>query len=58
VLPGILIGEDALIAAGSIVTRDVPARMLVMGAPARVIRPVNVEQLLSPEEEKKSGAAQ
>ena len=36
VLPGITIGADALVAAGSVVTRDVPARKLVMGSPAKV----------------------
>jgi acetyltransferase-like isoleucine patch superfamily enzyme len=46
VLPGIVIGEDALVAAGAVVTHDVPARMIVMGSPARVIRPVSEEQLL------------
>ncbi|WP_317889892.1 N-acetyltransferase [Terriglobus tenax] len=58
VLPGILIGEDALVAAGSIVTRDVPARMVVMGSPARVIRPVDLEQLLPYDGEKNSGESQ
>ena len=46
VLPGITIGEDALVAAGSVVTRDVPAKKLVMGSPARVRRDVPAEQLL------------
>jgi UDP-2-acetamido-3-amino-2,3-dideoxy-glucuronate N-acetyltransferase len=45
-LPGIVIGEDALVAAGSVVTRDVPARKVVMGTPARERREVPVEQLL------------
>src|SRR5262249_28825661 len=45
-LPGVTIGEDALVAAGSVVTRDVPARKMVMGSPARVLRDVPVEQLL------------
>lgn len=35
-LPGLTIGERALIAAGSVVTRDVPAGMIVMGNPARI----------------------
>jgi acetyltransferase-like isoleucine patch superfamily enzyme len=45
-LPGITIGEDALVAAGSVVTKDVPPRKIVMGSPARVIRDVPREQLI------------
>lgn len=45
-LPGIVIGEDAFVAAGSVVTKDVPARKLVMGVPARVVRDVPEEELL------------
>lgn len=39
-LPGVEVGADAFVAAGSIVSRDVPAGALVMGAPARVVRDV------------------
>jgi UDP-2-acetamido-3-amino-2,3-dideoxy-glucuronate N-acetyltransferase len=39
-LPGVEIGAEAFVAAGALVTRDVPPGMLVMGAPARVVRPV------------------
>lgn len=46
VLPGLTLGEDSLVAAGSVVTRDVPARKIVLGAPARVWREVPQEQLL------------
>ena len=45
-LPGVTIHEDGLVAAGSTVTRDVPARTIVMGKPAKVWRDVPVEQLL------------
>jgi acetyltransferase-like isoleucine patch superfamily enzyme len=40
VLKGVTIGEGAVVAAGSVVTRDVPAFALVAGNPARVIRSV------------------
>jgi len=37
VLPGVTIGEGAIVAAGAVVTRDVPALAVVAGVPARVI---------------------
>src|SRR5436190_7908185 len=46
--PGIEIGEEAFIGAGAVVTKDVPARTLVVGNPARVIRDVPDEELLEP----------
>lgn len=46
ILPGIELGEDCLVAAGSIVTKDVLAKKVVMGSPAKVIRDVSSEQLL------------
>ena len=45
-LPGVEVGEEALVAAGSVVTRDVPARAVVMGVPARQVREVPAEDLL------------
>ncbi len=38
ILPGITIGEGAAVAAGAVVTKDVPAKTLVGGVPAKVIR--------------------
>jgi acetyltransferase-like isoleucine patch superfamily enzyme len=46
VLPGIEVGEEAFVATGSVVTRDVPPRTLVMGSPARHVRGVEDEELV------------
>jgi UDP-3-O-[3-hydroxymyristoyl] glucosamine N-acyltransferase len=40
ITPGIEVGEEAFVAAGAVVTRDVPARGVAMGVPARVLRDV------------------
>jgi UDP-2-acetamido-3-amino-2,3-dideoxy-glucuronate N-acetyltransferase len=45
-LPGIEVGEEAFVAAGAVVTADVPARAVVMGVPARVAREVPEDELL------------
>lgn len=45
-LPGIEIGEEAFVAAGALVTKDVPSRKLVAGMPARVWRDVPDDELL------------
>jgi acetyltransferase-like isoleucine patch superfamily enzyme len=44
--PGVEIGEEAFVAAGAVVTRDVAARAVVMGVPARVVRAVGDDDLL------------
>src|SRR5438874_4709070 len=43
--PGIEVGEEAFVGAGAVVTKDVPARKLVVGNPARVLRDVPDEEL-------------
>jgi acetyltransferase-like isoleucine patch superfamily enzyme len=45
-LPGVEIGEEAFVGAGAVVTKDVEPRMLVVGNPARVMRPVPQDELL------------
>lgn len=44
--PGVEIGEEAFVAAGAVVTADVPARAVVMGVPARQVREVSEQELL------------
>jgi acetyltransferase-like isoleucine patch superfamily enzyme len=46
ILPGIQIGEEAFVATGAVVTRDVPPRALVMGVPARQVGDVGDEELI------------
>src|SRR5260221_3928855 len=44
--PGVEIGEEAFVGAGAVVTKDVPARKVVVGNPARVLRDVPEDELL------------
>ena len=46
ITPGIEIGEEAFVAAGAVVTHDVPPLAVVMGVPARIVREVGAEDLL------------
>jgi len=46
-LPAVEIGEEAFVGAGAVVTKDVPARAVVVGNPARQIRDVSDDELLS-----------
>lgn len=40
ILPGVTIGENAVIGAGSVVTKDIPANTLAMGTPCKVVREI------------------
>jgi UDP-2-acetamido-3-amino-2,3-dideoxy-glucuronate N-acetyltransferase len=44
--PGIEVGEEAFVGAGAVVTKDVPEKVVVVGSPARVLRPVPEDELL------------
>ena len=41
ILPGVTVGENAVLAAGAVVTKDVPANSIVGGNLAKVIRMLN-----------------
>ena len=43
VLPGVSIGDDAVIGAGSVVTKNIPSGVLAAGNPCRVIRELTEE---------------
>ena len=40
VLPGVTIGDNSVIGAGSVVTKDIPANVVAVGNPCRVLRPI------------------
>ena len=40
VLPGVTIGDNCVIGANSLVTKDIPANSLVVGSPAKVVRQI------------------
>ena len=41
ILPGVTIGENSVIGAGSVVTKDIPANVVAFGAPCKVYREIN-----------------
>ena len=45
--PAVEIGEEAYVGAGAVVVRDVPARAVVVGNPARQIREVPTDEVLT-----------
>ena len=50
ILSSIIIGEKAMVGAGSVVTRDVPAHAICAGNPARILRYMEEESLVSKEQ--------
>ena len=48
ILPGITIGDNAVIGAGCVVTKDVPAGMVVAGNPARIIKRIDAQEKPTP----------
>lgn len=40
ILPGVTIGSNTIIGAGSVVTKDIPANVIAVGNPCRVLRPI------------------
>lgn len=55
ILPGVTIGENAVVAAGAVVTKDVPDNCLVGGVPAKIIREIVQEE--TPEDPDYMGTA-
>jgi acetyltransferase-like isoleucine patch superfamily enzyme len=45
ILSNVTIGENAIVGAGSVVTKDVPSNMIIAGNPARVLRKINAAKL-------------
>lgn len=46
ILPGVTIGENAVVGAGAVVTKDVPDNAVVVGNPARVIKYLDKEKFI------------
>ncbi len=41
IVPGVIIGDDVVIGAGSVVTKDIPSGVVAVGNPCRVLRPIS-----------------
>ena len=41
VMPGVTIGDNSVIGAGSVVTKDIPSNVVAVGAPCKVLREIN-----------------
>lgn len=44
ILPGVTVGENAIVGSGAVVTKDVPDNVIVVGNPARIIRELEEEK--------------
>jgi acetyltransferase-like isoleucine patch superfamily enzyme len=42
-LPGVSIGDNSIIGAGSVITKDIPENVVAAGNPCQVIRPIRTE---------------
>ncbi|WP_128774212.1 DapH/DapD/GlmU-related protein [Actinomyces oricola] len=58
IMPGVTVGDDAVIAGGAVVTKDVPAHAVVAGVPARVIREKDVGGARTTPTEKKDAVCE
>ncbi|GAL24548.1 chloramphenicol acetyltransferase [Vibrio variabilis] len=48
ILPGVTVGNGSIVGAGSVVTKDVPPYSIVVGNPARVLRPRFEDETFGP----------
>lgn len=51
VLPGVTIGDGAIVAAGAVVTKDVPANTIAAGVPARIVKPIKSDWQVNDKDE-------
>lgn len=58
VLPGVEIGEGAIVAAGAVVTKSVPPNVMVGGVPARIIRELDIDVEVNIDELYEAGAVE
>ena len=49
IMPGVTVGENSIVAAGAVVTKDVPPNVIVAGVPAKVVRTIDVSDVSSKE---------
>lgn len=52
ILPGVTIGENAVIGAGSVVTKDIPAQVIAVGNPCRILRKITENDSIKRDMEK------